>query len=99
MPPLTLSLRPPSGRYPALPLTLPPSSPLEDHPMSTLPLLLTAAVTAAIVAATPALADGARAPFDGVTEQAISPLVAYAGYDGGEKIGSAAGREGVGKYV
>src|SRR3546814_20662187 len=85
MPPLTLSLRPPSGCYPALPLTLPPSSPLEDHPMSTLPLLLTAAVTAAIVAATPALADGARAPFDGMTEQAISQIVAYAGYDVGDR--------------
>ena len=49
--------------------------------MNTSPFLLAAAATAALAAATPALADGARAPFDGMTEQAISQIVAYAGYD------------------
>lgn len=43
--------------------------------------LLAAATASAIAAATPALADGGRAPFDGMTEQAISQIVTYAGYD------------------
>jgi hypothetical protein len=49
--------------------------------MSKTPFLLAAAAASAIAAATPALADGGRAPFDGMTEQAISQIVTYAGYD------------------
>jgi hypothetical protein len=49
--------------------------------MSKARFLLTAAVVPAIAAAAPALADDNRAPFDGMTEQAISQIVTYAGYD------------------
>lgn len=43
--------------------------------------LLAASAASAIAAATPALADDNRAPLDGMTEQAISQIVTYAGYD------------------
>src|SRR3546814_10104208 len=49
--------------------------------MSKTPFLLAAAAAAAMAAATPALADDGRAPFDGMTEQAISQIITYAGYD------------------
>jgi hypothetical protein len=49
--------------------------------MSKTHFLLAASVASAIAAATPALADDRRAPFDGMTEQAISQIVTYAGYD------------------
>jgi hypothetical protein len=54
---------------------------LEDHSMSTTAFYLAAATAAAAITATPALADGDRAPFEGMTEQAISQIVTYAGYD------------------
>lgn len=47
--------------------------------MSKLPYFLAAAVVS--LAATPALADSGHVPFDGMTEQAISQIVTYAGYD------------------
>ena len=40
-----------------------------------------AAAASALAVATPALADDNRAPFDGMTEQAISQIVTFAGYD------------------
>lgn len=43
--------------------------------------LLSATAATAFSAATPALADDGLAPFDGMTEQAISQIVTYAGYD------------------
>jgi len=43
--------------------------------------ILATAAAAAIAAATPALADDHRVPIDGMTEQAISQIVTYAGYD------------------
>lgn len=49
--------------------------------MSKSAFLLAAAATAAVAAATPALGDDPRAPLDGMTEQAISQIVTYAGYD------------------
>ena len=49
--------------------------------MSKTPFILAAAAASAFAAATPSLADGSRAPFDGMTEQAISQIVTYAGYD------------------
>jgi hypothetical protein len=49
--------------------------------MSKTLFLFAAAAASAIAGATPALADGSRAPFDGMTEQAISQIVTYAGYD------------------
>ena len=42
---------------------------------------LAVATASAITVATPVLADGDRMPFDGMTEQAISQIVTYAGYD------------------
>ena len=49
--------------------------------MSKPSLLLAATAASAIAAVTPAVADDSRAPFDGMTEQAISQIVTYAGYD------------------
>ena len=49
--------------------------------MSKTRFLLSATAAAAFSAATPALADDGLAPFDGMTEQAISQIVTYAGYD------------------
>lgn len=49
--------------------------------MTTTAFYLAAATAAAAIATTPALADGDRAPFEGMTEQAISQIVTYAGYD------------------
>src|SRR3546814_8981637 len=49
--------------------------------MSKTPFLLAASAAPAVAAATPALADDGRSPFDGMTEQAISQIITYAGYD------------------
>lgn len=49
--------------------------------MSKTRFLLAASAASAIAAAAPALADSGRAPFEGMTEQAISQIVNYAGYD------------------
>lgn len=49
--------------------------------MSKSAFLLAAAAASAFAAATPALADGRHEPFDGITEQAISQIVTFAGYD------------------
>jgi hypothetical protein len=49
--------------------------------MSKTALYLAAAAISASVAATAALADEDRAPREGMTEQAISQIVTYAGYD------------------
>mgnify|MGYP003700668249 FL=1 len=49
--------------------------------MSKTRFLLAACAASAIAAATPVLADDGRAPFDAMTEQAISQIVTYAGYD------------------
>jgi hypothetical protein len=49
--------------------------------MSKTAFYLAAAAVSATVAATAALADENRVPREGMTEQAISQIVTYAGYD------------------